>query len=72
MPIRIKKLIGTVLLVLLVMVYAILATIIAVAQLSESGTLVHLAYFFLSGFLWVIPAMLLIKWMVKPPRSSAG
>jgi len=71
MPIRIKKLIGTVLLVLLVMVYAIVATIVAVAQLSESGTLVHLAYFFLSGFLWVVPAMLLIKWMVKEPRSSA-
>ena len=72
MPVRLKKLIGTVLLVLLVVVYAILATIIAVAQLSESGPLVHLAYFFLTGFLWVLPAMLIIKWMVKPPRSSAS
>jgi len=72
MPIRLKKLIGTVLLVLLVAIYAILATIIAVAQLAESGPLVHLAYFFLTGFLWVLPAMLIIKWMVAPPRSSVS
>ena len=72
MPVRVKKLIGTVLLVVLVAVYALVATIVAVAQLSESGPLVHLAYFFFTGFLWVLPAMLIIKWMVKPPRSRAG
>lgn len=69
MPVRLKKLIGTVLLVLLVALYAIVATIVAVAQLAESGPVVHLAYFFLTGLLWVLPAMLIIKWMVKPPRS---
>ena len=72
MPVRLKKLIGTVLLVLLVAVYAIVATIVAVAHLAESGPLAHLAYFFLTGFLWVLPAMLIIKWMVKPPREKAG
>jgi hypothetical protein len=71
MPVRVKKLIGTFLLVLLVAAYAILATIIAVARLAESGPLVHLAYFFFTGLLWVLPAMLLIKWMTKPPRSPA-
>ena len=40
MPIRLKKLIGTVLLIALVVVYALLATMIAVAQLSQSGPLV--------------------------------
>lgn len=72
MPVRIKKLIGTVLLVLLVTVYALVATIVAVAQLAESGPLVHLAYFFFTGILWVLPAMLIIKWMVKPPKASTG
>lgn len=70
MPVRLKKLIGTVLLVALVVVYALVATIVAVAQLAESGPLVHLAYFLLTGMLWVLPAMLIIKWMVKPPRAS--
>jgi len=71
MPIRLKKLIGTVLLVALVIIYALLATMIAVAQLSQSGPLVHLAFFLFSGLLWVLPAMALIKWMMveKRPRS---
>lgn len=70
MPIRLKKLIGTILLVLLVMAYAIIATIVAVAQLSESGPLVHLAFFLLSGILWVVPAMGIIKWLMVPPRPK--
>jgi hypothetical protein len=69
MPVRLKKLIGTVVLVALVVVYAVLATTIAVAQLAESGPLVHLLYFFLTGLLWVLPAMLVIKWMLTEPRS---
>ena len=72
MPVRVKKLIGTVLLVLLVAVYALVATMVAVAQLAESGPLVHLAYFFVTGLLWVLPAMLIIRWMIKPPRRKAG
>lgn len=68
MPLRLKKLIGTILLVTLVVVYAIVATIVAVAQLAESSWVVHLAYFFFTGLLWVLPAMGIIKWMVKEPR----
>ncbi|MBE7184999.1 MAG: DUF2842 domain-containing protein [Methylobacterium mesophilicum] len=70
MPIRIKKLIGTVLLIVLVIVYAVLATLIAVAQLSEAGPLVHLLYFFLTGILWIVPAMLIIKWMIGKPEDQ--
>jgi hypothetical protein len=69
MPVRLKKLIGTILLVLLVIVYAIVATIVAVAQLAESGPLVHLAYFLIGGLLWILPAMGIIKWMITPPRA---
>lgn len=70
MPIRLKKLIGTVLLIALVIVYALLATMIAVAQLSQSGPVVHLAFFFFSGLLWILPAMAIIKWMmVEKPRA---
>ncbi|WP_378942954.1 DUF2842 domain-containing protein [Mesorhizobium sp. ANAO-SY3R2] len=70
MPVRVKKLIGTVLLVLLVIVYALVATTVAVAQLAESGPVVHLAFFFLSGLLWVLPAMWIIKWMVTPSKKT--
>ena len=71
MPVRVKKLIGTVLLVLLVIVYALIATMVAVAQLSQSGPVAHLLFFFLSGLLWILPAMWIIKWMVKPPKAAS-
>lgn len=69
MPVRIKKLIGTVLLIVLVIVYALLATAFATARLGESGAWVHLAYFLFTGLLWILPAMAIIAWMVKPPRA---
>ena len=68
MPVRLRKLIGTLLLIALVITYALLATMVAVAQLSESGPIVHLAFFFLTGLLWILPAMLIIKWMIRAPR----
>ncbi|WP_315919761.1 DUF2842 domain-containing protein [Mesorhizobium sp. SP-1A] len=70
MPMRLKKLIGTVLLVALVIVYAIVATLVAVARLSESGPLVHLAFFVISGLLWVLPAMAIIKWLLIEPKPK--
>ena len=70
MPLRLKKLIGTVLLIVLVIVYAIIATMVAVAQLSQSGPVAHLAFFFLTGLLWILPAMGIIKWMMFGPRPS--
>ncbi|CCV13243.1 DUF2842 domain-containing protein [Mesorhizobium sp. STM 4661] len=71
MPIRLKKLIGTFLLVALVIVYALVASIFAVAQLSESGPLVHFLFFLFSGLLWVLPAMGIIKWLILEPRPKA-
>ena len=68
MPIRLKKLIGAILLVALVIVYALVATMIAVAQLSQSGPLVHLAFFLIGGLVWILPAMGIIKWMMLPPK----
>lgn len=70
MSMRLKKLIGTILLVALVVIYALVATAVAVARLSDSGALVHLAFFLLTGVLWVLPAMGIIKWLMLPPRPK--
>ena len=70
MPIRLKKLIGTILLIVLVITYALVATIVAVAQLAQSGPLVHFAFFFFTGILWILPAMGIIKWLLLPPRPK--
>jgi len=38
------------------------------ALLAETPVWVNLLYFLLSGLLWVLPAMLIIKWMAGPKR----
>ncbi len=54
MPIRLKKLIGTMLLVALVIVYALVATTVAAARLGEvQARSSHLAFFFFTGILWI-------------------
>ncbi len=52
-------------------VYAVLATLIAVAQLAQSGPVVHLLFFFVTGILWIVPAMVIIKWMIGKPEEQA-
>lgn len=69
MPVRLKKLIGSFLLLALVVIYALVAVTIASARLGESGPLVHLAYFFVTGLLWVLPAMWIIRWMVRDGKA---
>ena len=68
MPIRVKKLIGAMVLLVLVIVYAILATAVATAYLGQSSGLIHLCYFLFTGVLWVVPAMVVIKWMESEPK----
>lgn len=70
MPYRLKKFIGMVLLVALVIIYALVAMAIASARLAESPWYIHLAFFGLSGVAWVVPAMGIIWWMERPPKHK--
>ena len=65
MPFRLKKLIGSFMILAIAIIYALVATTIATAKLGDSSSLVHLAYFGLTGILWIVPAMFIIKWMSK-------
>jgi hypothetical protein len=69
MPVRLRKFIGTILIVVLVICYAWFATTVAVAALGASPWWAHLLYFLLSGLIWILPAMLLIKWMAGPRKQ---
>lgn len=71
MPQGLKKLIGTVVLVLFIAVYALVAMTIAAAKLPGTSGLVQLAYFVVAGLVWVIPAGAIIYWMGKPKKSGA-
>jgi uncharacterized membrane protein len=66
---RVKKLIGTMMLVALVVVYALAATTFATYRLAQSSAWVHLAFFAISGMIWILPAMWLISWMERKTRD---
>lgn len=66
MPLRLRKLIGMIALVLLVIVYAFIVLSVASARLEAAPWWSHLIFFAVSGLLWVLPAMAIIKWMERP------
>ena len=70
MLVRLRKFIGMIALVALVIIYALVATTVAAARLADAGALVHLVYFLVTGLLWVLPAMLIIKWMAGKPQAQ--
>ena len=64
---RKRKLVGTVALLLLVAIYAVLAVAVAVVlQVRNVSTVAELGYYAVAGLLWVIPAGWLISWMHRP------
>ena len=67
LPMRVRKLIGTVALLALVIVWALLAMAFAPAALTSNGA-VQALYYVLAGLGWVLPAMPLIAWMARPDR----
>ncbi len=67
---RLRSLIGTVVIICLVVVYAVVATAIASATLAQSPWWVHLAYFVFTGILWILPAIVIIKWMAGPKKQG--
>ena len=46
-----------------------IATTVATYRLAESPWYIHLAFFALSGLVWVLPAMGVISWMEKKPKD---
>jgi hypothetical protein len=73
MHIRTRKLVGTVALLLLVTVWALLAMAFAQFALRSASGLVAALFYVIAGLGWVLPAMPLVAWMVRPdsPRESS-
>ena len=65
MPIRVRKFIGTIALLVLVSVWALLAMALAQSVLTDINGFVAAIFYVVAGLGWVLPAMPLIIWMVK-------
>jgi uncharacterized membrane protein YhaH (DUF805 family) len=64
-----KTFIGSILLVVLMGLYALVAVTVASARLGNSSGLVQLAFFALTGLMWIVPAMGLVSWMLRDRRK---
>ena len=61
-----RKLIGTVLLLILVFVYAMIVSAIGPAIIVEgTAWYAQLAFYAIAGLGWTVPAAVLIKWMAQ-------
>jgi len=71
MHIRTRKLNGTVALLLLASVWALLAMALAQSVLTDINGFVAAIFYVVAGLGWVLPAMPLISWMSRPdtPRT---
>jgi len=72
MPIRLRKLIGTIALLALVIVWALVAMALAQPVLATGNLVAEAAYYVLAGIGWVLPAMPLVSWMSRPGKESDG
>jgi predicted membrane channel-forming protein YqfA (hemolysin III family) len=65
---RTRKLIGTVLILIFICLYAPIAMAIAEGRILEAPKLVQTLAYIALGLVWVLPVMPLIRWMEKPDK----
>lgn len=67
---RLKKLIGTILMLVWIVVYALVAMGVGVHVLPHAHWTVALLYYALAGTLWTIPIGLMFPWMNREPKRK--
>lgn len=67
---RLKKFIGTLVMVVFVILYALIVMAIA-PRIVGAGTskLVELVFYVVAGLAWAVPLLPLIRWMEKKPEA---
>jgi len=66
MPIRLRKFLGTIALIVLVTVWALVAMALAQAPAIHDSALLSVAFYVIVGLGWVLPAMPIVAWMGRP------
>ncbi len=68
MTVRAKKLIGTILILIWLPVYALLASGLAVLILPRASGVVAFLFYAIAGMLWAVPVGLMFPWMFREPK----
>jgi Protein of unknown function (DUF2842) len=69
MPMRLRKLLGAIMLIVLVVAWALLAMAFAQSTAVKANGTVEVIYYVVAGLGWVLPAMPLIRWMSRPDAA---
>ena len=64
-----KKLIGAIVTLIWLPVYALLAAGVAVHVLPQANWLIELLYYTVAGTLWIVPIGLMLPWMHREPKG---
>ena len=68
MGMRARKLIGTVVMLVFIITYALFAMAVAEGRITEAPKLVQTLAYIVLGLIWIVPLMPLIRWMAKPDK----
>ena len=69
MPLRLRKFIGAILLITLVVSWALVAMALAQAPAIKANGVIEVIYYVVAGLAWVLPAMPLVRWMSRPDAA---
>ena len=67
---RTKKLIGTLVTLVWLVIYVFVAGFVGVLLAPHANWLVKFLYYALAGTLWIIPIGLMLPWMYREPTNS--
>lgn len=68
---RQRKLVGTVILLVFLIFYSIVAAVFGAMILPASAAFTQLAFYVVAGLAWTLPAGVLIRWMQRPDGGPA-
>ena len=66
---RVRTFIGTVVILVFVCVYALIAMALAESRIVDAPKLVQTVAYMVLGIAWVLPLLPLIRWMEGRPRA---
>jgi hypothetical protein len=71
MPKRLRKLVGTVVILAFVVIYGPVAMALAESRIMEAPQVVQILAYAVLGIAWIFPLMPVIRWMERPDPQQA-
>lgn len=66
--VRAKKLIGAVVTLIWLPIYALFAMAIGIRVLPHAGAMTEFLYYAVAGMAWIVPIGLMLPWMSRDPQ----